>query len=257
MRGSYPGLSATGASPIIRASQHRQRRILVIGISAAILIALGLVVVAMLGRGHDKAGASTPPPPAPPAHASTAPTTPPADAAGAVEAPVDVAAAPSDAAAPQAPATAIDAGTTAPATDRCHAVLASVPPGAEIVDGATVLGTTPATLDLPCQAVTLTFRKAKLLSVTKALTPTPAGVNFTARLGHPTFTVKVSSTPAGATVTVAGKKVGTTPTTIKLVAFAPAAVTIAKDGYAASTEKITPKQNNAVVHATLKKTTKR
>jgi PEGA domain len=73
-------------------------------------------------------------------------------------------------------------------------------------------------------------------------------------LPKPMFSVKVSSTPPGATITVAGKNVGITPTTVRLVAFEVSTLTLTRDGYATELQRITPKTNNQTVHANLKKT---
>ena len=147
------------------------------------------------------------------------------------------------------------AATTAAAAATCSVDLKSTPSGAEVArDENTVIGTTPVKLMLPCEPIKLYFRKARYVGVIKQLTPTATGVAFTAHLFKPTFRVKVSSQPAGATVTVGGKAMGTTPTMIKLNAYEPASITLTKDGYASDTEKVTPKQNNTPVHAILKKT---
>ena len=65
------------------------------------------------------------------------------------------------------------------------------------------------------------------------------------------------STPAGATISLNGKSVAVTPTTMKLPAFELSTVTFSKEGYAIESQKITPKQNNQTVHAVLKKKPRR
>jgi hypothetical protein len=72
-------------------------------------------------------------------------------------------------------------------------------------------------------------------------------------LARLTFLVKVSSTPPGATVTVNGKSLGITPTTVKVPAFESSTLAITKDGYAPETEKVTPKASGVAVHTVLKK----
>ena len=56
------------------------------------------------------------------------------------------------------------------------------------------------------------------------------------------FSVKVTSTPAGATITAGGKSMGVTPTTIKLPGFEPTSITLTKPGFAPETSRVTPKQ---------------
>jgi PEGA domain-containing protein len=63
----------------------------------------------------------------------------------------------------------------------------------------------------------------------------------------------VTSTPEGATITVGGKVVGITPTTIKLPAFAPTTITLTKEGFLPDTQKLAPRANNVAHSVTLKK----
>jgi hypothetical protein len=137
----------------------------------------------------------------------------------------------------------------------CFASITSQPPGAEIViDDASVLGTTPQKVELPCGGPTnIVIRKARMVPATRVVTPTPEGVNVRVALLRQTFLIKVSSTPAGATVTVNGKSLGVTPTTVKVPAFETSILALAKDGYAPETEKVTPKTSGTAVHSVLKK----
>ena len=73
------------------------------------------------------------------------------------------------------------------------------------------------------------------------------------KLAKPQFQVKVTSTPAGATITAGGKSLGVTPTTIKLPGFESTALTLTKPGFAPDTQRVNPKQNNASHHVTLKR----
>jgi PEGA domain len=67
----------------------------------------------------------------------------------------------------------------------------------------------------------------------------------------------VTSIPAGATITIGGKVVGITPTSIKVTAFASTMITLTKDGYTPDTQKIALRQNNAAHHVVLKHVTKK
>lgn len=140
----------------------------------------------------------------------------------------------------------------------CKVSVSSVPSGAEIVIDKAVVGTTPASLTLPCGAETkLVIRKARFATHTRAVTPKVGSKPIKIALAKNTFSVKVSSTPPGASITVSGKPMGFTPTTVKLPAFEASTLKIAKDGFTADMQKITPKQNNQTVHTTLKRVTKR
>jgi len=136
--------------------------------------------------------------------------------------------------------------------------VSSVPGGAEVVIGKQVVGTTPAALTLPCgDEVKLVVRKTRFVSQSRSVTPKAEGSKLRVSLAKVTFSVKVSSTPPGASITVGSKPMGFTPTTVKLPAFEATTLKIVKDGFTADTQKITPKQNNQTVHATLKKLPKR
>ena len=100
----------------------------------------------------------------------------------------------------------------------------------------------------------VTLKKARYQSLTREITPKPTSKPIKIALARTTFTVKVTSTPPGATVTLGGKALGTTPTTIKVPAFEPSTLKIAKDGYAPEMSKVTPKNNASAVTVTLKKT---
>jgi len=275
-----PHYSSETAMPV----QSGSRRVIIVIASALVAVVIGIVVLLALSAKHDAGapsgtdGARPPPasavppkaaqlPPAAiePTHAGSATpsTTDPAPTAPAIATepthtagsapPKTAAGAPGDTttAAVADPA----AGATAPEPGTCSVDVSSVPTGAEIViDQTNVIGTTPQKVTLPCGAqVELLIRKARLLPMTRTVTPTPEGAKLKVALAKPTFLVKVSSTPAGATITMNGKSLGVTPTTIKIPAFDASALTITKDGYATETETVTPKANGSAVHTALKK----
>jgi len=133
--------------------------------------------------------------------------------------------------------------------------VSSVPSGAEIIiDETRVIGTTPQKVALPCgKPVDLLIRKGKLVAANRTVTPTPNGARVRVALARPTFLVKVSSTPPGATITLNGRSLGVTPTTVKVPAGESSALMIVKDGYATETETVAPKSNGLAVHADLKR----
>src|SRR6185503_11962842 len=90
-------------------------------------------------------------------------------------------------------------------------------------------------------------------TATRDVTPKPNAKPIKIALARATFTVKVSSSPPGATVTLGGKTLGMTPTTVKVPAFEASTLKIAKDGYTPEMTKVAPKNNNAAVNVTLKK----
>jgi hypothetical protein len=177
--------------------------------------------------------------------------TPPADAAEARP----IAAAQVDAAAEVPAPTPPDSGSAAAAApSECTFDVTSIPAGAEVLLDKGVVGTTPAKLTHPCDVeLKLTFRKARFLSAERKYTPTSAGKPLKVALARPTFSVKVSSTPSGATVTVGGRAQGVTPTTIRLTANEQSTLTFSKEGFTTATMQVTPKGNNLTVTSTLKR----
>ncbi|HTR54190.1 MAG TPA: PEGA domain-containing protein [Kofleriaceae bacterium] len=226
------------------AQRSRKRRIVIIAASAAVALgALAVTAIVLLGGNRHSAAAnggrggtakivSMPPPNPTPRDVGSGSQT-------AATAPVGS-----------------NGSTAATAPGTCKVELTTVPPGAEIVGAdKTVLGTTPGTFQLPCGVeAKLTVRKARYFPFVKSITPTVDGASIDPiRLSRALYAVRVTSNPMGATITVGGKVVGITPTSIKLPAFEPTTITLAKDGYAPDTETIKIKVNNYSHRVTLKR----
>ena len=261
---------ASGPAPAIDDARRRKRMIVILA-SAAAFVVLGVILLLALGSGGGKpdtsgtadaagkpdtvdkhsiavtsvdAGAETPRA----IDAATVSVAPPSDAAKAMVAP------PSDAA-KVVVAPPVDAAVASETPTDCKVAVSSVPGGAEIVIGKDVVGATPASLTLPCGLeAKLVVRKARFVSQTRLVTPKATGGKpVKVILTKVTFSVKVSSTPSGASITVGTKAMGFTPNMVKLPAFELSTLKLAKDGFAPDIQKITPKQNNQTVHSTLKK----
>ncbi len=158
------------------------------------------------------------------------------------------------------PVVVVDAGVPASAdaastaTAECSVDVVTAPPGVDILDEKDLqIGVSPQKLVLPCGPARLGFRKATYAETARNVVATAAGAKLRVALGHATFSVKVSSTPAGASISVGGKPKGFTPTTVQLPMLETSTIVFAKDGFAGESEKITPRQNNQAVHVTLKK----
>jgi hypothetical protein len=243
----YPSESTDAINP-------GRKRTLVIAISAALAIAAVLIVVVFAFGGSKKKGKPETGSGAPIASVGSG------SGSGSTTAPIGSNGSGSAVAMVQPPdgsnthvEPAVDAGVAAPQT--CSVEITSVPAGAEVsIDKGNVLGTTPVTTELPCGVETkLSFRKAKWNTTTKPFTATADNTKLAVKLSPPMFQIKVTSLPAGATITVAGKVLGITPSTIKLPAFASSSITLSKDGYLPDTQKIAPRANNVSHSVTLKK----
>ena len=204
----------------------RRKRGLIIGLVAAGVVLAGGAVAAVFAFGGRGDHTVAKPGPVPPPPAIT-----PQAAVGS-----DVTPTPAIA--------AIDAGVAAPAP--CKLEVASTPYGAEIWLDDVQLGITPTTLELPCGvAAKLELRKAKLTVVREVMPGTDTSVSI--KLAAPVAAIvsmRVTSTPPGATITIAGKVVGITPTTIHLPANG-ASLTLTKDGYTTDVERVVPRPNGA------------
>ena len=240
-----------------RAAQRRKRRLIVIiaSVAAAVLIAIIVIIATSGGSKSTKEKTSTaappkmdaarpktePPPPPPPKHDPAPETTPPDEPAVAPASP--------DKATKEEPII-----EPAPAPTDCSITITSVPAEAEVTIGTDAKGSTPVTVTLPCGAAQkVTLKKARYQTTTRDVTPKPNAKPIRIALARTTFTVKVSSSPQGATVTLGGKTLGMTPTTVKVPAFEASTLKIEKVGYAPEMQKVTPKNNASSISVTLKK----
>jgi hypothetical protein len=116
------------------------------------------------------------------------------------------------------------------------------------------LGTSPAQVKVPCGSTRLILRKETYAETIRPVVATTDGTaKLRAALAHASLSVKVSSTPAGATVSVGGKSKGVTPTTMQLPMLESSTIVFTKDGFQTESEKIVPRQSNQAVHAQLKR----
>jgi PEGA domain len=250
-------------------SQVRRRHLVILLVTAVVAVLLGIAAVLLFRRPpspvspgsqvDDRPGGIETPAPG---ESPRGPDSPPSGDPGAAP-PGAAPAGAAGTAPPGTPPAASGSGepdpphAAAPAAAHgdCYADVSSVPAGAEIVlDQASVIGTTPQRIALPCgHPVELLVRKPHLVPSTHTITPTPEGAAVQFVLVRQTFLVKVSSTPPGATVTLGSKSLGVTPTMVKVPAFESSTLSIAKDGYETESETVAPRGNGTAVHTVLKK----
>ena len=169
--------------------------------------------------------------------------TSPADAAPAAPPPD---AQPADDKPPAKPPEVADAGD-------CDVTFTSTPTGADILIDGTLAGVTPATVSVACAPSKVTFRKKGLPSDVKSFKPTKKGITVVGHLSHLMFTVKVTSQPSGATISVNGKSIGKTPSAVKVPAFQTVSISVSKDGFAPLKQPLTAKEDGTAIRFTLKK----
>jgi hypothetical protein len=141
-----------------------------------------------------------------------------------------------------------------PSAEECAVSFNSKPEGADIVIARKKRGRTPMTLNLPCKKTQVAFARSHYAPDTKSVSPKKGTTTKVAvKLERPQFTIKVTSTPSGAAVTVKGKSVGKTPVTVKVDGFESISVKVAKPGFQAKTTSVTAKKNGTSVKVTLKR----
>jgi hypothetical protein len=222
------------------------KRVIVIAASAVAAVLLVIVLALTLGHSSKKAAgtgsagsaAAVGPPP---------PVVVPDAAVAVVQG--------SDEGSAEGSGSATQEAVTPPAPETCTVQIATSPAGAEVLlDRTTVLDATPGSITLPCGTpAKLTIKKAKHVTATRTVTPSPDGTKLSVTLGVGMFSVKVTSSPAGAMITVGGRPKGVTPTAIQLPAHTTQTITLKKDGYVTDTERIVVKSNGISHHVTLKK----
>jgi hypothetical protein len=253
----------------------RQKRILVIAISCAVVVALGIVAIAMLAGGDDTAekkrpaagsGSGTAAAKTPDGSGSGSTVVAVGPGSGSGSATIDEeddvgsgsgagssAGSGSGAGSGSAPVV-VTKPPDKPADGGCKARITSTPSGADVVIAGKVRGKTPVEVgSLKCAPTQVQLRRPRYENLTKTIRPTAKGAKVNLKLQRPQFTIKVSSAPSGATISVGSRKVGKTPTAIKVNGYEPVSITVSKEGYSSTTEKVTVKQNGTAIKLTLKK----
>jgi len=233
-----------------------RRRMIVIVASSLTVVAIGIVVVivALGGKPEAPAGGGSALVPGKPDPALSATVSIDAGAAVAIDAPM---------------VTTDGSGSGSGSAEEvvepppsiagdCAVEVASTPNGAEIYDAKGFrLGTAPQKVAVPCERTKLVLKKATYADTVRVVTPTKAGVKLKVAMAHAPMMVKVSSVPTGASVTVNGKPLGVTPTTIALPMLETSTLVFGKEGFASASAQVTPRQPNQAVQVQLKRRTRR
>ncbi len=223
----------------INRKRERQRWLVIGGVAAGLSLLLLVIVIAKSGGDTD--AASAPPPVAPPSSKPTiasAPKPPP-------ETPAPPA--PPTPSTPKAPVTdPADADPTgdpnAPpvtGTGPCRVTVTSSPAGSMVQVDDQPLGPSPLTIAGPCARRKIDVKHPRYALGTRWVTLAagkPATVDIA--LARPTHSVTVTSTPSGATVSIAGRRAGTTPTAVKVMGFTGVSLTVEKPGFKTVTQKL-------------------
>ena len=276
--------AATATSPLrspvdstenlLAIAQRRDRKkwLMIGGAAAGGSLLLLIIVLAIRGGGDDKtANAATPPPKTqpevsedsvadPPNGAAAAANTEPANAAPPkVEPPkvakVETPKAENPAADPGEPIDEPPGDPNAPpvvGSGPCSLTVTSSPAGSIVSVDQQQIGPSPITVAGPCTKRRVDVKHPRYALGTKWVTlseGTPGSVDLT--LARPTHNVTVTSVPAGATVSIAGRRAGTTPTQVKVMGFSGVTITVEKKGFKTASQKLYSKRDNDSVKVIL------
>ena len=116
-------------------------------------------------------------------------------------------------------------------------ITANLPGAAVKVDGQSV-GVSPVTLDGPCQSRKVEISHPRYTTVTRVVTPAPdKPESLEITLPRPMHYLNVISTPPGATISIDGRRLGTSPAIIHVPGFTIVRITIEKAGYKTVTQR--------------------
>jgi hypothetical protein len=127
------------------------------------------------------------------------------------------------------------------ADEGCHLAFDNAPDQASVFLDGTLVGSGPALqLPVPChQELVLALQHPRYRPLERRLTATPGEpLRVNAAMRRPDGQLTITSTPAGAVVTVNGKVVGRTPTVAEVNAYTSVHVTASLSGYKVWTKKV-------------------
>lgn len=258
-RPARPAPIDSTASLLAMSNPDRKRWLVIGGVAAGTSLLLLIIVLAATGGKGDKTADAAPVKTSEPAKApdpvpAAAPPSDPAVGSAATVAKAPETAQPSPEADP-APETPSD--PNAPpvvGNGPCRVTVTSSPAGSIVTLDDQAYGPSPITIDGPCAKRRVDIKHPRYALGTKWVTleaGKPSTVDVA--LARPTHTVTVTSTPSGATVSIAGRPAGTTPTAVKVMGFTGVTLTFEKRGFKTATEKLYSKVDNDRVSVKLVK----
>lgn len=249
-------LDNTATLIAINRKRERQRWLLIGGVAAGVSLLLLVIVVAKSGAGPDTTANAAPSPPSvphPPATTTTTSTAPTTTTTTTTAPPQK----PAIAVTSKPPATETPATTERTVSDPvdeppgdpnappvagtgpCRVTVTSSPAGSIVLVDDQAYGPSPITIDGPCAKRRIDVKHPRYALGTKWVSLAagqPKTIDIP--LARPTHTVMVLSSPSGATVSIAGRRAGTTPTSVKVMGFTGVTLTIEKKGFRTETQKL-------------------
>jgi hypothetical protein len=226
MRPSAPSMGARFTTLV-----HEHRRWVFAGIAAvAVVIVIAIVISASRSSAAEEPAAAPPiaePPPAPKVAPKPAAAPPPPIARAEVDEPGEV------------------GGTPSVGSGPCKLVVTSTPAGSMVALDGERAGPTPIAIAGPCQRRRVEISHPRYQTATRAVElaeDKPATLDVT--LPRPLHKLMIDTTPPGATVSIGGRRAGTSPTLVEVMGFTSIAITIAKPGYLDVTRNVYSKVPN-------------
>ncbi|MEO8702245.1 MAG: PEGA domain-containing protein [Kofleriaceae bacterium] len=137
----------------------------------------------------------------------------------------------------------------------CRITIMATPAGANIsIDGDHV-GPSPLSYDGPCQKRRIDLAHARYAGATRWATPVadkPTTLDVT--LTRPTHALTVTTQPAGATVSIDGRRAGTSPTVVQIMGYQSMMLTVERKGFHSMTQRVYSRTPADRVHIKLTNT---
>ena len=120
----------------------------------------------------------------------------------------------------------------------CRVTISSTPAGSNVKVDGEKLGVSPMTVEGPCKPRKVEVSHPRYAPVTRVVTPAEGkaeSVEIT--LVRPTHTLSIVTSPPGATISIEGRRAGTSPAVVQIMGFNGVKVTIEKSGYKTVTQR--------------------
>ncbi len=121
----------------------------------------------------------------------------------------------------------------------CRLIITVTPAGSTVKADGAKIGVSPMVLDGPCERRRLDISHPRYAAVTRFVTPVldkPESIEVT--LVRPTHSLTIVTTPPGATISIEGRRAGTSPTVVQIMGFYGVKVTISKPGFKTITQRV-------------------
>ncbi len=220
--------------PVKRTAFTRKTRWMLALAAAGVLLIV--LVVALAWHGGRRATAAAEPA-----------ATPTVKMAAVAPVPAEAAPAPAPAPAPKpaaAPEDSADTGSPIIGKGPCRLTVTSTPAGSIVAIDDHSAGPSPLTIDGPCTKHRVDISHPRYAPATRWVTPV-AGKPETVDVGlaRPTHALTVTTVPIGATISIEGRRAGTTPSVVQIMGFTTISVTVSKPGFQPVTKRLYSKRN--------------